>query len=105
MKVCSSCQSSMERTIYNDTIYFKCHCGNEIQGTVDDLRIAGHSYNYSTEIVEKFANLVKFAMFDPINQKIKKDCNNCGLDYMTQLKLGHEEIILYVCKCGNQTSV
>ena len=51
-----------------------------------------------------YRNLIRTAPFDRTNQQVSRSCSGCGLDYMTQIRVGESEAIIYTCKCGNEES-
>lgn len=99
MKICPQCERTMERVIAVDKIIFRCFCGTEIAGGPEDARIASHVY-HAGETADKYQKLILNSPHDRTNQQVRKDCPQCGLDYLTQLRIGPEEVIIYTCKCG-----
>lgn len=48
----------------------------------------------------KFEDFIKSSPFDPAANIVKKDCPNCGLDFMIMIRVGSSEIVMYTCDCG-----
>lgn len=99
MKFCSLCQRVIKKRIDNDRILFECICGNIEETTEEDVLISS-GITKELPSIEKYEKLIYFAPFDRTNQLVYKDCPKCGLDYLTQLRIGENEIIIYRCKCG-----
>jgi predicted RNA-binding Zn-ribbon protein involved in translation (DUF1610 family) len=91
----------MQRAIKFDKAEFYCSCGEIIEGGLEDVRISG-AVLHPGEIADKYQKLINNSPFDRTNQQVSRDCPSCGLDYMTQIRIGVEEIIIYTCKCGYQ---
>ncbi len=103
MKICPQCGRSMERVIAADKIVFRCVCGEETDGEPSDVRITGRVL-HPGETAEKYQKLIRNSPYDRTNQQVRRDCTSCGLDYMTQIRVGPEEVIIYTCKCGFESS-
>jgi len=99
MNTCKQCNRSTIRTVRDDEVIFRCYCGEEQVGTLNDLRISG-KIMHTGETAEKYEKLILHAPFDPTTQQVKKDCPGCRRDYLSQLRIGAEEFIIYACKCG-----
>lgn len=103
MKFCPDCSRIMERDTNSTTIKFKCKCGKSVPGNVYDARIAGEVLRAgNTEIMYK--KLMESAAHDPVNKIVTRDCPDCGRDYMTQIYVGDRKIIVWLCKCGHNSS-
>jgi len=99
MKFCSVCQRAIKKRIFNDKIVFKCVC-EHIEPTNDEDVLISSGITKELPNIEKYDKLIYFAPFDRTNQLVYKDCPDCGLDYLTQIRIGENEIIIYRCKCG-----
>jgi len=93
----------MLRDTSSDTVRFTCYCGVGVEGDPEDARIAGDVL-HAGETEEMYRRLILNAAHDRVNQQVKKDCPNCGLDYMTQIRVGAREVVVWVCKCGYVSS-
>jgi hypothetical protein len=100
MNICE-CGLAMQRDTSSGVVKFVCYCGKEAKGKPEDARIGG-GVLHSGETEEKYRRLIRSAAFDRVNQKVKRDCpgKNCGRDYMTQVRVGPREVVVWVCKCG-----
>ncbi len=99
MKFCSKCNRAIKKRIVLGAVVFRCICGTLEETKPEDVLISNITLNTS-ETTEMYNNLIELAPFDRTTQLIKLDCPNCGLDYMSQLRVGTSEIIVYRCKCG-----
>jgi len=91
----------MIRDTSSGSVVFNCYCGYTVKGTAKDAQIMG---GMSGETEEMYRRLIRTAAHDRVNQQVKKDCPKCGLDYMTQIRVGDREIVVWVCKCGYDSS-
>lgn len=99
MRTCPQCERVMASETSTGAVVFICYCGFKVDGKPEDMRIAGDVLN-SGETEEMYHRLIRNAPFDRVNQLVKKDCPLCGLDYMTQIRVGAREIVILACKCG-----
>ena len=74
-------------------------CGETVDGTEWDARVGGAALG-SGETTEMYQKLIDVSAHDRTNQLVKKDCQMCGRDYMTQIRVGESEVIVHTCKCG-----
>jgi hypothetical protein len=84
-------------------IIFKCNCNNIIVGSADD------SLMYEEHLETSHSNLkhevfIENAPFDPAAFIINTPCGNCSLPYLTSIRVGMQEQVLYVCSCGFKTT-
>jgi predicted RNA-binding Zn-ribbon protein involved in translation (DUF1610 family) len=89
----------MKRITMSGQVSFTCQCGETINGSARDAKIGGKVLGKG-ESLELYQSVINTAAHDRVNHLVYKDCPECGLDYMAQLRLGSEENIVYVCKCG-----
>lgn len=99
MKFCSNCNRAIKKRITMGVVVFKCVCGYSEETKPEDVLISNITIN-STETTEMYNNLIELAPFDRTTQLVKLDCPNCGRDYVSQIRVGTSEIIVYRCKCG-----
>jgi len=99
MKFCSTCDRAIKKRIIAGNVVFKCVCGNTEESRPEDVLISSITL-HTAETTEMYNNLIELAPFDRTTQLIKADCPNCGLDYLSQVRVGTSEIIVYRCKCG-----
>jgi DNA-directed RNA polymerase subunit M/transcription elongation factor TFIIS len=101
MRFCKNCDRAMVRDPSSGAVIFRCHCGVEEPGNPEDARIGGAVLG-AGETTEMYRLLIKTAPFDRTDQLVKRLCPDCGLDYMTQIRVGDAEVIVYKCKCGHE---
>lgn len=103
MRVCSQCGRAMTRDTSTGSVVFNCFCGRREDGGADDTLIASDIL-HSGETTEMYRRLIRNSAHDRVNQQVRKDCPKCGLDYMTQIRVGVREVVVYTCKCGYESS-
>lgn len=101
MRFCKICQRAMVRDTASGAVVFRCACGTEEAGAAEDARVSGAILG-SSETTEMYRRLIQSAPFDRTNQLVHRDCPACGLNYMTQVRVGAAEVIVYRCKCGRE---
>jgi len=99
MKFCSKCNRAIKKKILLGSVIFKCFCGHIEESNPEDVLISNITIT-NTETPEMYDNLIRLAPFDRTNQLVEKNCPNCGRNYMTQIRIGSVEIIVYSCRCG-----
>lgn len=103
MRPCPECRRAMRRETETGKVSFKCYCGVEVAGRPEDAQVAGGVLR-GGKIEEMYRRLILNAPFDRTNQLVARDCPECGLDYMTQVRVGEREAVVWVCKCGFHAS-
>ena len=94
----------MAKNTSTGEVFFKCiYCGVEEKGGPEDARISGAVLN-AGETQEKYRRLILNAAFDRVNQRVKKQCPQCGVGYLTQIRVGEGEVVVYTCECGYDSS-
>jgi DNA-directed RNA polymerase subunit M/transcription elongation factor TFIIS len=99
MRFCPNCGRTMIRDPSSGAVVFRCACGTEEAGGPEDARVFGVVLG-AGETTEMYRLLIKTAPFDRTNQIVARACPECGLDYMTQIRVGDAEVIVFKCKCG-----
>lgn len=104
MKFCPKCERTMVLDTSSGAVTYNCTvCAEVVIGTEWDTRVGGAVLG-SGETTEMYKRLIEVSALDKTNQLIKKDCDKCGRDYMTQIRVGEGEVIVHTCKCGNVIS-
>ena len=105
MRFCPNCNRVMSRDPSSGSVVFQCPCGVNEPGGPIDARMGGEVFG-STDTAEMNRRNIKTAAFDRTNQLIRRNCLECGMDVMTQIRIGDAEIVILVCTCGatNSTS-
>ena len=101
MRFCKNCERAMVRNTSTGLVVFECPCGVEEPGTPEDCRIGGALLG-AGGTTEMYRKLIRTAPIDRVNQLVERFCPACGLDYMTQIRVGDAEVIIYKCKCGRE---
>jgi hypothetical protein len=100
MKFCPKCDRAMVRGTPLGKLEFRCPvCSEVVEGSEWDARVGGGVLG-SGEVKDIYDSIIGVSAFDRTNQLVAKDCTECGRDYMTQLRVGEDEIIVHTCKCG-----
>ena len=97
MKFCSVCAHAIKRNV-SGQIRFICECGNTEIATLDDMCLSTQTY-LGEHVEGQFDILIRNAALDPASTKILKDCPECDLDFMTQVRIGDDKFVS-VCECG-----
>jgi DNA-directed RNA polymerase subunit M/transcription elongation factor TFIIS len=101
MKFCSKCERVLVRDTSSGEVRFSCTvCGETVTGDAYDTRVGGGVIG-AGETTEMYKRLIQISPFDRVNQLVFRQCDKCGLDYMTQIRVGDGEAIVYTCKCGS----
>jgi DNA-directed RNA polymerase subunit M/transcription elongation factor TFIIS len=101
MRFCPNCERAMIRDTSKGVVVYRCPCGVEEAGGPEAARIGGLVLG-AGETTEMYRRLIQTAPFDRTNQLVHRLCRTCGLDYMTQIRVGDAEVIVYKCKCGRE---
>lgn len=102
MKFCPNCQRALVRDTSSGAIMFNCTvCGTVVKGAAQDCLIETKTLN-AEETTEMYKQVIDSSAFDPTNQLVEKNCDKCGLDYMSLVRVGENETIIYTCECGNR---
>lgn len=90
----------MERDTTSGSIVYKCpSCMQTVPGDDWDARISGGVLS-AEETTALYDKVIYNSAHDRTNQLVRKDCKDCGRDYMAQLRVGDNEVIVHTCKCG-----
>lgn len=98
---CSTCMTrTMVREVADSEVYFRCPCGFQQKGKPMD-RLLNTGGNTSIGSSEKYNTLIATAAHSQAVLKVNKECPTCGLPYLTLVRVGDEETIIFTCKnCG-----
>ena len=101
---CSLCRvRTMVRQVGETGVYFVCACGNRTQGTGKDRLIASGSRAARKQ--ELYNTVISNAPFSRTMLRVGRQCPDCGLPYLTQVRVSDDETIIHVCECGYRTRV
>lgn len=79
-------------------IVFQCKC-QQIVGGVDDTLMAEGLVEIG-EAAQKHHVFIENSSHDPAANVIMRDCPQCGLNYLTLIRVGVNETTMYSCTCG-----
>lgn len=103
IKFCPICWKIMERETDSERMIFRClRCHHMIHGEPSDSNIFHDSAISSND---KYRNIIRVSKEDRVCQIVKIPdtiCENCGKDYFKLIRLGQDEAIHILCKCGNK---
>jgi predicted RNA-binding Zn-ribbon protein involved in translation (DUF1610 family) len=104
MRTCPDCERVMDVDVSTGQVVHTCAtCGKRVDGADEDARIFGDVLD-AGETEAMFRRLIRSAAFDRVNEQVAKDCPECGLDYLTQIRVGARQVVVFVCKCGYDSS-
>lgn len=104
LKFCPECDSMMTKsTSVLGNIVFQCRCQISIDGSRDDTLMA-EEYLETGGSDLKHEVFIENAPFDAAAHVVFKDCPNCGLNFMTMIRVGVNESTLYACRCNFRSS-
>jgi hypothetical protein len=90
----------MVRDVSTGAVAYNCTvCGETAAGGDDDTLILTLTLG-DDETTDMYTRLIEVAPFDQTNQIVDRQCQNCGLDYMTLIRVGDQEKIVFACSCG-----
>lgn len=99
MRTCDQCERAMRRDVSTGAVRFVCVCGVTAEGGPGDARIAGGVFGGQNS-KDRYRRLIASSAFDPVNQKVRRRCPKCPRDFLTQLRIGQEEVVVWTCTCG-----
>jgi predicted RNA-binding Zn-ribbon protein involved in translation (DUF1610 family) len=96
--ICPGCRCVMFRETATGVVTYRCNCGFTRAGTPAEALIAsGGKADFASET---YRRLIQNAANDPANQSVAQECPRCGLDYLTQILVGHQLQRVLSCTCG-----
>jgi DNA-directed RNA polymerase subunit M/transcription elongation factor TFIIS len=99
MRFCEKCGSVMQKnTTAAGEVVFQCKC-QQINGTPDDTLMA-EGFIETSEAAQKHMVFIENSSYDPAANIIMRDCPQCGLNYLTLIRVGVNETTRYSCSCG-----
>lgn len=102
-RYCPECERVMERDTSSGAVAFRCYCGVTRAGAPVDALIGEFVLN-TGETTQMYRRLIESAAHGRVNKKVMRDCPECGRDYMTQIRVGKNELVIWKCVCGHQSS-
>lgn len=100
MKFCTECESVMTKnTTAIGQIVYTCRCQLVEEGKPDDTLMA-EGYLESARNDSKHMVFIENAPFDNAGHIVLKDCPQCGLNFLTMIRVGLTETTIFTCSCG-----
>jgi DNA-directed RNA polymerase subunit M/transcription elongation factor TFIIS len=104
-RFCAECGSLMNKsTLATGSIVFQCRCQLTSPGLPDDT-LMSEGYFESADSNMKHDVFIENSPFDEAGHKVRKECQQCGLNFMTMIRVGQNETTMYTCTCGNVVSL
>lgn len=89
-------------TTLQGEILYQCKCLLSVTGGPEDTLMA-EEYFLAGESNLKHEAFIETSAFDAARHIVKRDCPNCGLDFMTMILVGQSLTAMFTCTCGYQT--
>ena len=101
MKFCKYCGSRMTKTADTQTgqITYKCICANVEIGAPEDTLMAEEVFLESSSLAI-YHDLIENSPYDTAGSKTMKKCPDCGINFLTLIRISDQEIVMYTCTCG-----
>lgn len=100
LKFCQQCESVMTKsTSATGIIVFQCRCQLTEEGQPDDTLMA-EEFLETAESNQKHEVFIENSPYDPAGNIVMKDCPQCGLNFLTMIRIGSAEVTIYTCSCG-----
>ena len=101
MYFCDSCERCLKRDTTSGSVMYRCDvCSLAVAGDPASFRLGGETFGARKERGRN-ARLLRLCTADRASSRKKRDCPECGLDYMSMARLGPSETVAYACKCGH----
>lgn len=101
MRFCDICDSVMSKnTSATGQIVFQCRCLNSAEGAPEDTLMASGTMEGDATDRTVHDTFIDNAPFDPAATVVLRDCPQCGLNFLTMIRIGESETTVYSCSCG-----
>ncbi len=107
MKICKFCESVMAKSTPSagGNIVFKCRCQYMEDGAPDDSLMQEEYLETETMSSSlKHDVFIENSPYDAAGNIVLKDCLQCGLNFLTMIRIGTAETCMLVCSCGYKSS-
>lgn len=98
-KFCDECKSILTENTNDGVLKFKCKCGKTFLSEPDDTLLY-EEYPEAAASNQKYITYINNSAYDLAGKKVTRDCEKCGLDFMTRIYVGGATI-MHTCSCGN----
>lgn len=97
LRFCNQCESVMTKsTSATGIIVFQCRCQLTEEGQPDDTLMA-EEFLETAESNQKHEVFIENSPYDPAGNIVMKDCPQCGLNFLTMIRVGSAELTIYRC--------
>lgn len=98
-KFCPECESYMHKSTATGTIIYKCRCQFTMQGNEYDTLMDEQIYGAAESNI-KYIDFINNSAHDPAGNRINKPCPSCKVPFITTIRLGSTEMVMFLCDCG-----
>lgn len=100
MKFCVECGSRTQANTATGELSFDCiQCQKRYNATPQDTLMVEEFIKTEAENL-KYQVFIENSPYDVTNKKILKQCPKCKIDFMTLIRIGEQEKVMYTCTCG-----
>jgi hypothetical protein len=99
IKFCVKCGALMDKLLVGNKVEFKCVCQNVVLGAPEDTLLAEETVD-NLESYKKHDAFIENSPHDAARCIVMKNCPTCNLNFLTMIRIGTDETVVYVCKCG-----
>jgi len=82
----------------NGTVIFQCSC-DRVEGGPDDT-LMDSEYPDTSGSIANHAVFIENSAHDPAANIVMKDCPDCGINFLTIIQVGANDVTMYTCTCG-----
>jgi len=101
MKFCSVCERAATRSDSDSAPRFHCDvCKQQLMSSPEDSRVGGQTFE-TQRALQNYDTLLVNAPFDRVCKRVRVECK-CGCDTMALARLGEDEVVVYLCSCGER---
>ncbi len=103
MKFCRRCYTLLVVDTASGNLLFVCpRCGSNKNPEPEDTLVYNEDPN-STKTMDQFNTMIRNAPKDPSRYLFDYKCK-CGMPYVTHMRIGENEKVLFICECGEKYS-
>lgn len=103
MRFCSGDGAVMKRSFAGAEVRYVCpRCHGSEPALPSELNLM--SFSHANAGAALSTNVIATAAFDRTCLQVRRSCK-CGRDYMSQIRLGDTETVIYRCRCGASETV
>lgn len=88
----------MEKHPVEGEVMFQCSCDRVVGGPDDTLMDS--EYPNTSGSIASHAVFIENSAFDTAANIVMKDCPDCGLNFLTMVLVGANDVTMYTCTCG-----